>query len=235
MSKKLLMSLTPLLATVAFVAMPAMAQATPHYFTNGSEVTTPKAVIGWGELEFKSEKKAAFNCQNVTAGDLENPGGGKGAAGAGLTEVFAPYDCVNPECPEGSGVELQVRAEALPWPNVLTEPVSGTIRIESKGVEFDILCGIIGSKAATDTDDYELVAAPTVCTGTTPGSHNGVSSPKAINNLAGGNTSENAARVQFDVESGSFECGAEAGKGVTRKTLKTQELLLKEQIETFNS
>jgi len=234
MSKKLLMSLTPLLATVAFLAMPALAQAaTPHYFTNGTEVKEAKQVMAWGELEFKSEKKAAFTCQNVVAGDMENPEGGGHGAGTGLTEVFAPYDCVDAECPEGSGVELQVRAEALPWPSVLTEAVAGTIRVESKGVEFDILCGVIGSKAAADPDDYELVAAPTVCTGTTAGSHNGTSSPKAINGA--GTNSETPGRIQFDEPSGSFECGAEAGKGVTRKVLKTMEYPEKEGVETKNS
>ncbi len=133
MGRKRLTGLPPVLATAAFLVMPAVAQATPYWYSDGVKLPEGKTypTLSWGTLMiFLSEKTPAWSCENVAIGDVENPTGG--GAGEGETDQFATTDCAWSECPEEDGVELQAHAEGLPWPNVLVE--SGTQnRVETNG------------------------------------------------------------------------------------------------------
>lgn len=134
MSKKLFISLAPLLAIAAFAVTPMEAQAA-HYtvggVTAGSEPTT---VIGWGTLTLTTVVGGTGNitCHNASAGTIDNVAG----VGHGSTQVFATYDCESTTCP----AENAATAEALPWPSVLTEAKVGTIRSETTKVKVKITC-----------------------------------------------------------------------------------------------
>jgi hypothetical protein len=84
MSKKLFISLAPLLALAAFAVLPAASQATtPHNFANGAILPESNGnaaeaeegapyVIGWGTLSLKGEtglaKGSGLQCHNVVGG-----------------------------------------------------------------------------------------------------------------------------------------------------------------------
>ena len=57
MSKKLLIGLAPVLATAAFVVMPAVAQALPHYYVDGTKAAEGKLFpdLSWGTLTLATE------------------------------------------------------------------------------------------------------------------------------------------------------------------------------------
>jgi hypothetical protein len=139
-SKKLVTSVALLLATAAFVVLPAAAMGeTPHYTVNnvnaGAEAVTTTA---WGTITLKGTKGGVpgsfITCHNVAAGTLENPGGGNPATdkvpGSGLTQVFATFDCESEGiCP--AGTTPGVIAEELPWGNVLE--ISGALIRQATG------------------------------------------------------------------------------------------------------
>ncbi len=136
MSKKLLISLAPLVATAALAVVPAVSQATePFYLKNG--VKAPAAatqVIAWGTLTLSGA--AEITCKNAVAGNIENPASG---AGTGSTAVFATYGCESVICTEHPGTQPGVEAKKLPWPNVL-EVVEGAVRQKSTGVDVTVGC-----------------------------------------------------------------------------------------------
>lgn len=145
MSKKLLISVSALLATAAFVVMPAAAVAeTPHYTCNGPNIspTSPCGEVvtttAWGTITLKGTKGGVpgsfITCHNVAAGTAVNPGGGAPATdkipGKGLTQTFATFDCESEGiCP--AGTTPGVLAEELPWGNELE--ISGGIVRQSTG------------------------------------------------------------------------------------------------------
>jgi len=145
MSKKLLISVAPLLATVAFAMAPAAAQAANHqWYSEGSPISsTPIPVTIWGNLSLKGA--AEINCHNVIGSDVDNVGG----IGKGFIETFGSWDCTsNFACPAGTspGVEPQ----NLPWPNELIE-TAGKIRSQTTGVEVVIGCTVPPEDHVTGT------------------------------------------------------------------------------------
>jgi hypothetical protein len=91
MSKKLQMGLASVLAVAACAAAPAMAQATPKWFSNFALVGTNKQdVIVFGTLTMKNKEFGAeWKCK-IVAGILISNEGGKGLAS---WEGWAPYLC----------------------------------------------------------------------------------------------------------------------------------------------
>lgn len=206
MSKKLLIGLAPVLATAAFVVMPAVAQATPHYYVVGVKAAEGKTFpsIAWGTLTLASSNPAIqpLSCENAVIGDYINPTGG--GAGEGETDQFATIDCADTECPEESGVELQVHSEGLPWASLLVE--SGTKElVETKAATVVVGCFV----AHTSTP----VAPPTVCKGN--------SNPEAKN--GSGTVSQTVSKVIFTGQTDKLECSTEGvlTEGITEKQLNT--------------
>lgn len=127
MSKKLFISIAPLLATVAFVAMPATSQAATkcvvnlkcHWYVNSGEKGSPAAegkaipVLSWGTLSLSSVKAGSISCKNAILGTNENPTGG--GPGVDETNNFSSADCVATGCESAGGFEGVVTAEDLPW------------------------------------------------------------------------------------------------------------------------
>jgi hypothetical protein len=114
MSKKLLLSVAPLLVTVAFAAMPAVSQATPQFYKNGTVIPAGQSVptISWGTLNLAAGG-TTVTCQNAALADILNVSG----AGKGETTNFATANCSlsTGECKPSQGLEVVVTAEELPW------------------------------------------------------------------------------------------------------------------------
>jgi hypothetical protein len=154
MKKKFLMSLAPLLAITALAVVPA-AQAAPHYWVNGAKlkegVANTKTSIAWGTITLKGTKGGTpgnkITCHNAAAGTAFNPE--LEAAGEGLTQVFATFDCEQEFVCPAKTTGVAVTAEKLPWTNKLTEEVVGTIRQETNGVKVQIECFEGGIKIAS--------------------------------------------------------------------------------------
>jgi hypothetical protein len=146
MRKKFLIGFAPLLAIAALAMTPVAAQAVPHYYVNGAIVKAgtafTKTSIAWGNITLKGTKGnitgGHITCHNAAAGTLFNPTGG--GAGEGLTSQFAPFACEQELICPTKTTGVAVKPEVLPWKNLLTEEVVGTIRQETNGVKVDIIC-----------------------------------------------------------------------------------------------
>ena len=196
MSKKLIISLAPLLATAAFVVMPAVAQAAPHHWYKNN-VLVPEGekvfTVSWGTLALESAA-GKVECKNVIGGYSENPIGG--GAGVDAIQSFNAYECVD-SCP----VVFEVKAEKLPWPTELIE-VAGVQRDQTKKVAIRFKCYLPGPP--------EEVFLNTVFEGNNdPATHNGTSAVKP-------------STVQYTVGTGEEELvSSEVGKGTTEGKVKT--------------
>jgi hypothetical protein len=159
MSKKLFISLAPLAVVAAFVVMPTMAQASPHYYVNGTKLASgkSKSVISWGTITLSLNVLPAGNsltCHNA-AGAVVN-GTAEGVNGTGATEEFATYGCVQKkQCPAESNT-VEVVPKQLPWKSSITEKVAGEFRNASTGVEVEIIC----KEGATTTLATTFVTNP---------------------------------------------------------------------------
>jgi len=146
MTRKFLVSLTPLLAVAAFVVLPATAQGVPHLYQNKVIVTEGKRVrdFGWGNFKFTNGSRGEIECRNVFAGYLENPAGG--GAARGKTEAWDTFECVDPTCAALGGTG-EVIPEKKPWSVETKEPESGAFTVktgETNGptsIYFTLKCG----------------------------------------------------------------------------------------------
>ena len=76
MNRRLLSALVPLLAIVAFVAIPAAAQAEPHWYFNGKPLVKKKNVKTEGGLTIGPIPGTTItvSCKVKDAETIENPG-----------------------------------------------------------------------------------------------------------------------------------------------------------------
>jgi IPT/TIG domain-containing protein len=146
--------------------------ATPHYYNEGVLVgSVPKTDVAWGTIKLANVKGgvtgSSVTCHSASAGTLLNPEGG--GAGEGLTEAFATFSCESTgTCLAGQSTA--VVAEALPWHNILTEEVLGTIRQETTGVKVSIEC-LVGEKV----ESAQRFLTGTAARGLRPAIHLGTS------------------------------------------------------------
>jgi len=133
MSKKLFISVVPMLVTFAFAMAPTAAQAVePTWYSEGTQI--PEAAgevptVTWGNLSLKGA--AEINCHNDIGGTASNKL--VGGVLIGFTKIFdfSAWLCTsNFACPAGTfpGVEPQ----HLPWNDKLIL-VAGKIRDEVQG------------------------------------------------------------------------------------------------------
>jgi len=148
MKRKFVVGLAPVLAIAAFAVVPMVAQAAPHYYINGSKLKggapKTKVSIAWGNITLNGTKGSILGghitCHNAAAGTVFNPEPEEGPAGEGLTTQFAPFSCEQEKiCPIGT-TSVEVKPESLPWKNLLTEEVAGTIRQETTGIKVVFVC-----------------------------------------------------------------------------------------------
>lgn len=162
MNKKLLAGLAPLLAVTAFAAMPAAAQAEPHWYKKTKLITSLTTATTKGTLTLNA-LGATIKCKVSDTEEIWNPT--SGGAGEDLMTSFVLTGCKNKiasaACPKGP---LTVKAEGLPWRSLLvyTPPPSNVIRDEIYKVR--LLVGCAGS-AGTVGDEFEGTLTPEVGNG----------------------------------------------------------------------
>ena len=163
MSRKSLACLMPLLAVIAFVVVPAAAQAAPHWYKKNVQVGAghvTAATTGTLTIEALGAK---IKCKVNDKEEIWNPA--SGGSGEDVMTGFALVKCKNtvasPGCPTGP---LPVTAENLPWRTLLvtvtTTPV--TIRDEIFGVRLNVGCA---NSAGTTGDVFEGTLSPQVGNG----------------------------------------------------------------------
>jgi len=215
MSKKLLISLAPLLAIAAFAVMPVAAQAAPHWYSEGTPIAETGEqipVIEWGNLTLKGA--AELSCHNAIGGYIDNPAGG--GAGVGGTEAFATWNCVaSYACPEGS--RPGAAPSLLPWTGVLEE-VSSKLRVQSAKVPG---AGgtrvIIGCTAPHANEGSNAVGEVTAGTAFIVGKQ--ISQPLAPNGAKKGTSALHPGFAEFDVGTpGSGKLEAEGSSGAVLGT-----------------
>lgn len=165
MSRKLYAALLPLFAVAAFAVMPAVAQAQPHWYSNGKiikagtkvAVTTHSSPAG---LSLEALGRDIV-CTVKDKGTIENPVGG-GAGVDSITE-FVNTACTPsvPPCETGETVELT--AGKLPWATLLL--AGPPIRDEIKGIELKLECNKAGVKRVLDI--FTGTLTPQIVNGTT--------------------------------------------------------------------
>jgi len=245
------MRLVPALMVVAFVAVPASANAFKYKKNNvpippGEKV----AVVSWGTLTLTANPPAAAptTCENAALGEVENNEAGEGE---GRTNIFGSTNCKHAECEKGEFVgelekEFRVLPEGenggkygLPWPSKLVEiGGDGKIRSESTHVLVSLGCtahgvygeGAINSKPApgfVGGKENFYFTAPTLCK-TEPGF---IQAPFT---QPSGNLPVTA-KIKFDPtpgNSGFLSCAGGVVKGETSGSLKIAGYLGLEKIDT---
>jgi len=235
MRRKLLVSLAPLVAVVAFVVVPAAAQAVgPHYYTSGTRLEEGKKqpIISYGHLSLTAEGATIpTECENAVGGYIENPVGG--GPGKQVTESFTSYNCHNTECEANPGGHIGVIFEnenkpglrlQINWPAELTEAKLGTIRLQSSNVAVYVHCqfaytaptekpggGPFTGLEERNTAEYNAGTKVT-CTTKPPGL-------QQLKQVSGTSLSK-PGESEFDAEVGKLECGL--FKGVTAGKLAAE-------------
>ena len=120
--------------------------ATPRYYANGMRLkegaASTRTSIAWGDVTLKGTKGfflgGHVTCHAAAAGTLFNPE--DAGAGEGLIEVFAPFACEQELICPSKTTQVALTAESVPWHDVLTEQVPGTIRQETTSAKLGIEC-----------------------------------------------------------------------------------------------
>jgi hypothetical protein len=246
MSKKLLISLGPLFATVAFAAMPAVAQADHYEVSKEAAPVERVPYISWGKLALtNTEGGTPVECENAVGGWVEKGGENEETTG------WTAYNCTDVEC-ENAPVEPLVphigvifenenapetNPVQLHWPGKL-ETQGTNVRLKSENVQVFVHCNVLSAppKEEEETEgpltglykhvgvEWNLPGSVTCWAGPI---HGGTSKPKTVNQelpipgkltFTGGN-------------GGELEC-SNAGKGITTGSLKTLGFNNQEEIST---
>jgi hypothetical protein len=163
MRRNLLACVAPLFAVIAFAAVPAAAQAAPHWYkknvlVGSAHVTTTTA----GALTIEA-LGAQIKCKVKDTEEIWNPAAG--GPGEDLMTGFVLLKCKNtvasPGCPIGP---LPVTAENLPWRTLLVSVSAppGAIRDDIFGVRLNVGCT---NAAGTIGDVFEGTLSPEVGNG----------------------------------------------------------------------
>ncbi|MGH2902911.1 MAG: hypothetical protein ACRDK7_04910 [Solirubrobacteraceae bacterium] len=176
MSRKLYAAFAPLLAIAAFVLAPAVAQAQPHWYSNGvrlPETGAKTAVTTKGELDLEA-LESVLTCKAKDKGTIDNPANGK--AGEDSITEFSNTGCVaNPAvCTAGETLTLIASRGGNPlsatneWPTILEE-TGGVIRDRISEIEIKIECNGVVKATFTGTLTPRFVnsGAPKTCEGAT--------------------------------------------------------------------
>jgi hypothetical protein len=245
MRKKLLISLAPVLAVVAFVTMPTAAQAQRYNVNKTAAGEAHVPVISWGSLKLtNSAGGTPVECENAVGGWVDNVAN----VGHGETNGWTAYNCKDSEC-EAAGGKIGVVFEnengpqsnpvKLTWPSVL-EGKSPKIRTKSTNVKVYVHCQFVGepSEEHAGTGPLEGLEVRVSVEANAPGSvsceagptSKGTSTPLTVNAelpLPG--------KVTFSGGAGGELACNNGGKGVTTGSLKVIGFEAGEEISTVNS
>jgi hypothetical protein len=215
MSRKLRMGFAAMALVAALAAIPAAAQAVPHFYKNrvlapeesggpGAEGTD---VISWGTLTLITKTVGTIVCLNEFGGDAYNPIGG--GAGEGKIDAYAVYDCTNEVCETVEKSKQEIVPEGLDkfgeWEAKLTEAVAGKPRLKTGN-----------STLESPTQIKFLVACPPVGFGEIKVKSKGELSPLVQNGTSIGSS---PSQLKFDAESGELEI-ANVKEGKVEGSLK---------------
>lgn len=161
MRRRLFAAGAPLLAIVALAAVPAAAQAEPHWYKKNVLVgSTPVTAVTAGALVLKA-LGAEIKCKVLDKEEIWNPA--SGGAGEDAMLGFALTKCTNKvasaACPKGP---IAINAEALPWRSLLVTMTGGEIRDEIFGVRLNVGCS---NSAGVVGDVFEGTLSPEVGVG----------------------------------------------------------------------
>jgi hypothetical protein len=191
MSKKFYAAFVPLLAVVAFAAMPATSQAAFHWYKCQHEATAThkfsdsecqKAVantgswewvrlpfnsvktqiITFGKLTLSASNGIVVTCKVIDAGNIWNVT--EPTAGQDNIEVFVNYECTSAQC-----ATVSITAKNLPWS---TELAAGPVD-KIKGIEVTVNCagteltfkGELSPKVVNSTETEPTFGEFTAATG----------------------------------------------------------------------
>jgi hypothetical protein len=196
MSKRFYAAFVPLLAVVAFAAMPATSQAAFHWYKcehfatanhKFSDSECQKAVVNtgnweWVRLPFNSAKTQiitfgkltltasngiVITCKVIDAGNIWNVT--EPTAGQDNIEVFVNYECASAQC-----ATVSVTAQDLPWETELAAGPIDDIGNVAKPVEVTVNCagtiltfkGQLAPKVVNSTETEPTFGEFTATTGT---------------------------------------------------------------------
>lgn len=139
MNRRLLSALAPLLLIAALVAIPAAAQAEPHWYFNGKLLVKKKNFKTQGGLTLGPIPGTTItvSCKVKDAETVENPA--SGGPGVDVMKAFKVTSCGPNPCPVNSaGVAgaLKVNSLKLPWASRLVEVPPIADEISGIGLEF---------------------------------------------------------------------------------------------------
>lgn len=148
MSRKLYAAFAPLMVMAAVAAVPALAQAQPHWYVNGTRLpfenakkeVKKTAVTSHGTLTLTDATlNAKVTCNATDKGNIWNTK----STESGKDEIteFTNSECDGNICPEKSTTE--VIAEGVPWATELTEAVGGEPRVKITGIAISIRCSTV--------------------------------------------------------------------------------------------
>jgi hypothetical protein len=164
MNRKRFVSLVPLLAVMAFAAVPAVAQAAPHWYKKNVIIgPSPVTVTTIGGAITLNVLSATISCNVADSEEIWNPVGG---SGQDLVTGFALTGCKNKTasaaCPKGP---LEVKSEGLGWPSrlITTPPPGSVIRDEILKIRLNVGCA---GTSGTVGDVFEGSLSPEVGNGT---------------------------------------------------------------------
>jgi hypothetical protein len=209
MKRKFLVPLLAIAAIAATAAIPAAAQAEPHFYSNGKalaaesgEIGTGKQIISWGKLELITTSIGKLFCFNEFGGVAYNKEGGEGAApGEAKVQAYNVYDCTNESCEVVFKSKIEIVPEGLNkfgfWEAKLFEE-AGIIRLK------------VGNKTiGSPTQIKFLISCPPNGSGEIKTPTRGELTPKVKN----GTALSAPSKIEFGAGSGELElAGIPEGK-----------------------
>jgi hypothetical protein len=218
MSKKLFISVVPVLATIAFAMAPTSALAVePTWFQNGAQITEAQGevpTVTWGDLSLKGA--AEINCHNDIGGTSENKLVGGVFRAFDWIYDFSAFLCTSPNitCPAGFVVAVEPRN--LPWRTEIIV-VAGKVRDNVLGVRVKLGCRRAGAVMGTAAGEGEVIGTNFVIG---PGQKQ---TPLAPFGALKGTSALNPAKFVYDAGSGELEAEGSGGtaKGITEGETKS--------------
>jgi hypothetical protein len=152
---------TPLAVIVALVAVPAAAQAVPHWYKKNALLGPSHVTVATNGTLTLSVFFTTIKCKLADSEEIWNPAGG--GAGEDLVTSFTLSGCKikvsSPICPKGP---VEVLSAGLGWPShlVSTPPPESVIRDEIEKVRLVFKC-VVGAPG----DEFEGTLSPEVGNG----------------------------------------------------------------------
>jgi hypothetical protein len=218
MSKKLFISVVPVLATIAFAMAPTSALAVePTWYSNGAQIPESAGevpTVSWGDLSLKGA--AEINCHNDLGGTGENKTVGGVLKAFDWIYDFSAFLCTSPNISCPLGLYVAVEARNLPWRTEIIV-VAGKVRDNVTNVRVKLGCRRGTVAMGTAAGEGEVIGTNFVLG---PGQKQ---TPLAPFGPLKGSSATNPGKYSYDAGSGELEAEGSGGtaKGITEGEVKT--------------